>query len=192
MENPSNFNKRIYTARGFVSDLRFLISHMPQIRKVMKAPAINKTFLEKIMTVVTAVNGCVYCSWFHAHQALASGISEEELRNLVRMQFKQDATDFEVPALLYAQHYAETDRHPEAEMEKRLELFYGRETAAHIRLIIRMIFFGNLGGNTFDAFLSRWKGRPAQNSNVLFEFLFFIFGAPFLLPLLPAVKKYRG
>jgi len=55
-----------------------------------------------------------------------------------------------------------------------------------------MIFFGNLSGNTFDAFLSRLKGKKAINSNVIFEALFFIINAPFMLPLLPATKKYRN
>ena len=163
-----------------------------KLSAVMKDPAITKAFMEKIMTVVTAINGCVYCAWFHANQALSSGISQEELRNLVKMQFEQDASDFEIPALLYAQHFAETNRQPQPEMEEKLVQFYGPQTAAHIQQIIRMIYFGNLSGNTFDAFLSRLKGKPAASSNPLFEFIFFIFSAPLLLPLLPTVKKYRA
>ncbi len=185
------FNKRIYTTYTFTADLVYLFTHIKQIRATMRDPAITRAFMEKIMTVVTAVNGCVYCRWFHARQALASGVSAEELRDLVRLQFRADAASSELPALLYAQHYAETERHPEAEMEAQLVVAYGDRTAAHIQLIIRMIYFGNLSGNTFDAFLSRLKGQPAAGSNPLFELLFFVFGAPLLLPLLPAVKKYR-
>jgi len=54
-----------------------------------------------------------------------------------------------------------------------------------------MIFFGNLIGNTFDAFLSRLKGNKAQNSNAVFEFFFFMANAPFMLPLTPFMKKYE-
>ncbi len=54
-----------------------------------------------------------------------------------------------------------------------------------------MITFGNLSGNTFDAFLSRFKGIKAEGSNPFFEFVFFLFGAPFLLPLLPSYARIK-
>ena len=110
---------------------------------------------------------------------------------MLNLQFHSDASDFEMLALLYAQHYAETNRNPDKEMTEKLMNFYGEKTAKHIILIIRMIFFGNLSGNTFDAFLSRFKGKKAPKSNIIFEFFFFILNIPFLLPLMPVVKKYR-
>ena len=143
------------------------------------------------MTVVTAVNGCTYCTWFHAKQAVSSGISENEVKNMLNLQFKADASDFETLGLLYAQHYAETNRNPDKEMKDKLFEYYGGKIANDIILIIRMIFFGNLQGNTFDAFLSRLKGNKASNSNVIFEFIFFLINAPLMLPLIPFTKKYR-
>ncbi len=187
-----NFNRKIYTFKLLMSDLRFLISNIPKISAAMKNKKIGKAFMEKIMTVVTAVNGCSYCAWFHAKQSLASGISENEVKKMLNLQFKADAKDFEVLALLYAQHYAETDRNPEPEMTEKLNNFYGEITANHIFLIIRMIYFGNLTGNTFDAFLSRLKGKKALKSNVVFEFFFFLVNIPILLPILPFTKKYRN
>ncbi|NLM00837.1 MAG: carboxymuconolactone decarboxylase family protein, partial [Treponema sp.] len=53
----------------------------------MKNANLGEQFMEKIMTVVTAVNGCVYCSWFHAKQAAQSGISQEEITNMLKLQF---------------------------------------------------------------------------------------------------------
>ena len=141
------------------------------------------------MTVVTAVNGCKYCEWFHAKQAVAVGISKDEVKNMLSLQFNADASDYEMIGLLYAQHYAETDRQPDAEMTEKLVQFYGQETAHHITLMIRIIFFGNLSGNTFDAFLSRLKGVKAENSSVLFEFLFSLINAPVLIPLLLLSNK---
>jgi len=185
------FDRRIYTFSLLISDLGYLFSHISQITGAMRNPKIGKAFTEKIMTVVTAVNGCVYCAWFHAKQAVASGISEDEVKNMLNLQFKADATDFEIPALLYAQHYAETNRNPDAEMTQKLVDFYGPKTAGHIVTLIRMIFFGNLSGNTFDAFISRLKGNKAPGSNVVFEFFFFLINIPFLLPILPFTKKYR-
>lgn len=185
------FDRKIFTFRLLLKDLGYLLSKTPLLIKTMRDEEISKPFMEKIMTVVTAVNGCSYCTWFHAKQAVASGISEDEIKNMLSLQFNADASDDEIVALLYAQHYAETNRKPDPEMTAKLTEFYGEAKAARIMLVIRMIFFGNLAGNTFDAFLSRFKGIKAQNSNVIFEFFFFLFTAPFMAPLIPKTKAYR-
>ncbi len=91
----------------------------------MHDQAISRAFMEKVMIVVTAVNGCVYCEWFHAKAAVSSGLSPAEIKNILQLQFQADAADSELPALLYAQHYAETDRQPDPEMTRRLVEFYG-------------------------------------------------------------------
>jgi len=184
-----NFTRKIYTTSLLFKDLGFLLVNTPQIIAALRNKKIGKVFMEKIMTVVTAVNGCRYCEWFHAKQAASCGISNEEIKNMLNLQFKADASDFEILGMLYAQHYAETDRNPEKKMTDKLIDYYGPETANHIILMIRMIFFGNLSGNTFDAFLSRLKGNKAQNSNVVFEFFFFLINAPIMVPLLILIKK---
>lgn len=149
---------------------------------------LSRAFIEKIMLVVTTINGCPYCAWFHAKNAISSGISSQELKDILDLQFDTSADPFEVPALLYAQHCAETNRQPDPEMDQRLVDFYGEQTAGHIRQVIQMIFFGNLAGNTFDAFISRLKGHKAPNSNALFEAVFFVVSAPILLPLMPVIR----
>ena len=185
-----DFDRKIYTFRLLLSDLAFLSRNIVNVFAAMQNKKLGKVFMEKVMTVVTAVNGCTYCTWFHAKQAVSSGISETEVKNMLNLQFEADASDFEVTALLFAQHYAETNRNPDKEMTKKLFDFYGEKTAKHIILMIRMIFFGNLSGNTFDAFLSRLKGKKAKNSNVVFETLFFIVNAPFM-DIGLALNKYR-
>ncbi len=185
------FDRKIYTFGSLHKDLGYFIINFPSIISAMRNKEIGKVFMEKIMTVVTAVNGCTYCTWFHAKQAAACGISDDEVKNMINLQFEADASDFQLTALLYAQHYAETDRNPDADMKKKLFDYYGEKTAKHIIIIIRMITFGNLSGNTFDAFLSRIKGNKAENSNVIFETIFFILNSPIMLPMLPFTKKYR-
>jgi AhpD family alkylhydroperoxidase len=185
------FDKRIFTAGTLITDIGFLSYKLPEMVGLLRDKKISKALIEKIMTVVSAVNGCTYCTWFHAKQAISSGISEEEVKNMLNLQFHADASDFELLALLYAQHYAETNRNPDNEMTAKLFEYYGITTAKHITLIIRMIFFGNLLGNTFDAFLSRLRGNKAQNSNGAFEAIFFIFTAPFMLPATLLSRKYR-
>ncbi len=184
-----DFHKRIFTAGTFFKDIGFLIIHTPQIIAASHDKEIGKAFREKIMTVVTAINECTYCTWFHAKVAVESGISENELKNLLNLQFQADAAEREIPALLYAQHYAETNRNPTPEMTEKLYSFYGEKTALHIILFIRMIFFGNLSGNTWNAVMNRLKGNPAKDSSIFFEMFFFLFAFLFMLPAMVIVKK---
>jgi len=106
------FDRRIFTFKSLLQDLRFLTLRFPQIILLLRDKKISRQFIEKIMTVVSAVNGCTYCSWFHARTAALSGISKEEVKSMLNLQFKADASDFELLGLLYAQHYAETNRNP--------------------------------------------------------------------------------
>jgi AhpD family alkylhydroperoxidase len=167
------FDKKIFTSKIFFKDIGFISKQLPRITRVLRKKEISKAFIEKIMTVVTAINGCTYCTWFHAKQAASSGISEEEVKNMLNLQFQADASDFEVPALLYAQHYAEANRKPDGEMTAKLFDFYGEKTTENIILFIRVIYFGNLIGNTWDAVVSRLNGNHAEKSSLLFE-LFFV------------------
>ena len=183
-----NFRKRTFTPRVFFNDILFFLSHMPRIIGILGNESVSKTFVERIMTVVTAVNGCVYCSWFHAKQAVAIGISGDEVRDLLNLQFHTHAPREEVPALLYAQHYAETDRHPDATMTDEFYEYYGEETATDLYFSMRMIYFGNLFGNTWDAVISRFRGHPAKEGNVAFEIVFFVLAFVFMTPAMVLIK----
>lgn len=185
------YKKRIYSPELFMEDLAFLARNFPGIIAAMRNKQLGRSFMEKIMTVVTTINGCIYCSWFHANQAASSGISQEEIQDLFELQFQKKASEFELPALQYAQHYTETNRKPVPEMKQRLVEFYGEKNAHHIELFIRMIYFGNLQGNTFDAFPARLRGEKIPGGNPLFEFFFYIINFPLMLPLFPFVYRFR-
>jgi len=182
------FGRKIYNLKLLVTDILFLLKALPKFKALKKDIAMTEVFREKIMTVVSAVNGCIYCKWFHAKMAVKSGIPAADVKKLLVAQFDTVATDFEINALLFAQHYAETNRNPDSEMHKRLIDFYGEKTADNILTVIRMIFFGNLYGNTLDSFVSRLKGVKAENSSFLFESLFFIFNFPIYLVLKASAK----
>ena len=187
------FHKRIFSAETFLRDVGYLLVRSPRIIGALRNPEIGSALREKLMLVITAVNECGYCSWFHAKQAVASGIPEAEVMDLLKLQFVASASAFELTALLYAQHFAETNRRPDAEMTARLFARYGDKTAKHIILLIRMIFFGNLFGNTWDAVLSRFKGKPAEQSNVIFECVFFAFVFWFMwIPPLLTKRKVKA
>lgn len=183
------FKRRIFTPGILAGDIWFMLRNIGKFIAYRKNPTFSRAFLEKIMSVVTAVNGCVYCSWFHAREATAAGISQEEIDDLFQLQFDTEADDFELPAMMYAQHFAETGRNPDAEETAAFVNYYGTETASQIMLFIRMILLGNLLGNTYDAFLSRLKGSPAPGSSAVFEFFFFIFAFPLMFPASLLMKR---
>jgi AhpD family alkylhydroperoxidase len=164
----SYFEKRIYRPRTLIADLKEMLTHMDDLRAAARADRVDRAFAERIMLAVTEVNGCRYCSYGHTRAALHAGVTEEELQSLKIGDF-DSLPDEQRVALLFAQHYAEQGGHPDPEARERLVATYGEETASDILAYIRMITLGNLLGNTFDAILSRFAGRPAEDSSLLSE-----------------------
>ncbi len=141
------------------------------------------------MTVTTAVNECTYCAWYHAKAAVASGIDAEEVKSLLDLQFQATASDFEIMALLYAQHYAETNRQPETHMTARLFDTYGQRTANPHHAGNPNDLFRQLAGKHLGRSPSRFKGRPAPESNVAFELAFFLLTFWFMVPAMWLMKS---
>lgn len=106
------------------------------------------------MLAVTAVNGCRYCSYYHTRQALKSGIAAEEISSLLAGDVANCPQD-EAIAVAYAQHWAESNAHPDPEAVKRLRQTYGHERTEVIHLILRMIRMANLSGNSWDYLIYR-------------------------------------
>ncbi len=162
------FNKRLFTLATFVASVRDLFAHLDDLHGAVRQRRVSRAFSEKIMLTVTRVNGCRYCSYAHTRMALKSGIHETELLQLMGGEFK-GVPAHEVTALLFAQHYAEQHDRFEPDAWQRLVDVYGSEAARDMLAYIRMITFANLIGNTFDAVLSRFAGRPAPDSRFLEE-----------------------
>jgi len=107
------------------------------------------------MLVVTEVNGCRYCSYYHASSALAVGVTQQELVELLKGAIPAGTPPEELPALVYAQHWAETGTSPDSKAVRRLMVTYGQQKVNAIHIILRMIRLGNLLGNTGDYILYR-------------------------------------
>jgi len=159
------FRRRIYRSpAALVADFRYMLAHRALIRRAMRQ-LISPAFRERLMMVVTEVNGR-YCSYYHAREALQSGISAVELAALLAGQIPADAPAGEHVALAYAQHWAETDAHPDPEAVQKLIETYSEEKAAAIDIVLRMIRIGNLLGNTADYLLYRLSfGRLGVREN---------------------------
>jgi AhpD family alkylhydroperoxidase len=149
------FKRRIYRSpTQLIADFRAIIRRRKEIRTPMRREVIDAAFRERLMLVVTQVNGCRYCSYGHARLALTEGVSQEEIEALGQGMFAGSPAE-EVPALLYAQHWTEADGEPDQAARQRLVEQYGEEVAAGIELVLRMIRTGNLLGNTWDYVLYR-------------------------------------
>jgi AhpD family alkylhydroperoxidase len=185
------FHKRFHTPRTFLRDLRDIVAHMPEFKDTVRGGRVSRALAEKIMMAVTQVNGCRYCAYFHTRMALREGIPPDELEKLLALELGHFPQE-EAVALAFAQHWAETGGHPDPEAERRFREQYGARTSADILNWMRMIQFGNLAGNTVDAFLSRLQGAPARESNPLGEFVLFVLCAPFTLPLLGPMRRSRA
>ena len=167
MKKREPFNRRAYhNFRQFFNDASSIMKQRKQIKSTMNDGQISYAFRERLMLTVTEVNRCRYCQYAHAKMALEAGLTQEEINALSAGTF-QDCPEEEVPALLYAQHWAETDGEPDEEAHQKILNIYGTEKVQEMELVMRMIRMGNLSGNTWDHFLNRisfghW-GKSAQN-----------------------------
>jgi AhpD family alkylhydroperoxidase len=147
------FHRRFYAHLGeFSEDFRYMLTHRSLIRRAMRE-LIPVDFRERLMMIVTEVNGCRYCSYYHAKQALSSGVPAAQLRELLAGSVPQDAPAEELPALLYAQHWADSNAQATPTASQHLREVYGDEKTEAILIILRMIRIGNLLGNTADYWL---------------------------------------
>ena len=158
------FPRRTYRSfRTLSADLGY-ISRRRRLVRIAFRQQLTPAFRERLMLAVTAVNACRYCSYFHAGEALRSGVPEEQLKALLAGEIPGDVPAEERVALLYAQHWAESNAQPDPGAVECLVEHYGAEKAEAIHLALRMIRMGNLLGNSGDAVLyylsfGRW-GNP--------------------------------
>jgi AhpD family alkylhydroperoxidase len=149
------YYKRTYrNPREFFSDQIFLLKKWGRIRDLMRKKMLSGAFRERLMLSVTSVYGCRYCSWAHTREALKSGITQEEATRLLKGSV-DSCPEEEAIAVLYAQHWADSDTRPDQEAISKLVETYGLDKAEAIDLVLRMVRVGNLTGNTWDAFLAK-------------------------------------
>ncbi len=138
------------------------------ISKAKKAGELSSEFFERIMLAVTEVNGCVACSYAHTKMALEAGMSNEEIQKILEGEF-DNVPEEEIPAVLFAQHYADTRGNPSKESWERIVETYGLQKAEGILGAIRMIMIGNAYGIAWSSFSGRFKGKADKRSSLLYE-----------------------
>ena len=173
--NNHFFTKRAFNFHSFMKTIKLLIGNRRSIIDTMKSKRISNEFSERIMLAVTAVNGCRICEWAHTKMAIESGCTEEEITNILDLDFKGLKKE-EITALAFAQHFAESKENPSKKAIVSLLKEYGNQKAVDIINHCRMITIGNLMGNTIDAFNSRIDGIQVVDGSFFFEFLVYMIG----------------
>jgi len=151
------FHKRTYASVSeFLDDVRYMMRNRGQIRAAMQL--MDVAFRERLMLAVTQVNECRYCADFHGKLARKSGLSDDEVQQLLEGIADQCPPE-EITAILYAREWAEAAGRPDPESRHTLVETYVAAKAAAIEIILRMINVGNLSGNTFDYIRYRISGQ---------------------------------
>lgn len=159
----NKFRRRTYQGFGeMLTDVAWPLRHRARLRQAMGAGLVSPQFRERLMMVVTAVNECRYCAAYHTRESLRVGLETNEIRAMLAGDLAT-APEEELPALLYAQHYAETNGRPDAIARHSLQTTYGQSRAEAIETVLRLIRTGNLLGNSTDWLLfkvsyGRWGG----------------------------------
>lgn len=178
-----SLNPRIFTISQFyriLTDALGIAGTLYQAKKI-SPPPVSKAFRERIMLAVTQVNGCSLCSYAHTSIAVSSGIEPEEIASLLGGDFTS-APPKELKALLFAQHFAETNGHISPEALDQLYRYYSGNSAKVILAYIKIIVLGNVLGIQLDAIRRRLKGKALKGSYWYRE-LGILTGVIWLLPI---------
>lgn len=138
------------------------------VRHFARLRAGDEQLTERIMLAVTAVNGCAVCAYGHTRFALGAGLSRVEVRQLLG-GVAAGVPDDELPAIAFAQHYAETCGHPDPAAWWHLVHEHGQDRALGILAATRMIMWGNALGIPWSGLLSRLRGAPYPRSSLHHE-----------------------
>lgn len=174
-----DFSKRSLSWRSLGNLLLTIFSHFRSLGSLRKNPPLSPAFQERILLAVTSVNNCRYCSFFHTKMALEAGCNEQE----IQMVLDHDIScvdPHEAPALVFAQHFADSHESPSREALKSLVNFYGLHRSHQIIASCLMITVGNLFGNTIDAYIARSQGVSVSQGNRWMEGLLYYLVAPYL------------
>ncbi|HKK94774.1 MAG TPA: carboxymuconolactone decarboxylase family protein [Anaerovoracaceae bacterium] len=164
------YNKRIASVneyfRYYFDSAYSAINMATRDKKIL-----TQDFIERIMLAVTEVNGCKVCSQAHVKMALESGMTDEEISELLSNEKDQVPEDQSV-AVMFATHYADKSGKPDKEITDILYDKYGKKLGKSIIAVCRIIMVGNVFGIAMDTI---------KTSNKLRE-LAIILGSVILVP----------
>lgn len=171
---------KTFSTGFFYQQIKVVVDCFGDTQKARKSGDIDKAFYEKIMLAVSQVNGCRMCSYLHTKNAIDAGASEEEINAMTSGELG-DLDHDESLALMFAQHYADSNGKYDPQTFKKVEDHYGVEKARYILATIKAIMVGNIHGIAMDGFKSRLKGKKVEGSKLRNE-MGILFGIVVLIP----------
>ena len=175
------FRKRTFSLPLYVRSLAAVMTASPVLVRALIRPRISRALREQVMLGVTSVNDCRYCHWGHTALALRTGVDLAALRQtLGRGSLSTDSTPGQV-AIWYAQHVASGHGDTGPGAERALAAAWTPDERAEIKAYITAITFGNLTGNSADAWLARLHGVPVEGGHPAGEAIAALAGLPALL-----------
>lgn len=178
----STLRKRILTPANLPGVTLAVAWSLPALARAARNPAVSGRLREQVMLAVTSVNDCRYCCWAHTGLALAEGVDLDALQAVLDQGVDPDRDDRTARAILFAQHFADTERRPEPAAQQAFEAAFSARERDEILAYIHIIYLANLGGNTVDALLARLRGNRVEGSQLPVELVTaLVAAAPLLL-----------
>jgi AhpD family alkylhydroperoxidase len=180
------FSKQTFSLPLLARSLAAATVRVPVLVVALVRPATSRALREKVMLAVSSVNDCRYCSWVHTELALANGVDLAGLQEVLDHETFGEVASGEATAILFGQHFAATARQPTAEARAALAREFTIYQRAEIMAYIHGIYFLNLSGNSYDAWLARFAGQKVETGHPTAEAV----AALLLAPVLAVVKLF--
>jgi len=175
--------RKLYSIKEAYWVMYDLIRTAKYVKKAQKSGVLSEEMTERVMLAVTEVNNCPMCSYFHTGEALKAGLNGEEIKEILSGNTAGMPED-ELPAIFFAQHYADSRCHPSRQAWETIVKAYGIDKARGILGAIRIITLGNTFGIPAGSLAGRFKGKPDTRSSLGYELAMFIaafFYAPIVM-----------
>lgn len=175
------FRKRTFSLALYARSLAGVMAASPVLVRALIRPRISPALREQVMLAVTSVNDCRYCNWGHTALALRNGVDMNALCQMLGSRSLSADRTAEETAILYAQHVANQQGVADLSAEQVLAAAWNPVERAEIKAYITAITFGNLAGNSFDAWLARLRRVPVEGGHPVAEAIAALASCPVLL-----------
>lgn len=179
----NEFGRKLYYLKEIYFITYNAMFSIARFRFVKSKGILSEQFIERIMLAVTEVNGCEVCSYAHTKAALETGMSNNEIQNMLS-GINDDIPSNELSGIIFAQHYADSRGKPSKEALKRIIDVYGQSKAEGIVAVVRIIMMGNAYGIPWSSFINRFKGKPDERCSLIYELSIIVSTIIFLPPAL--------
>lgn len=129
---------------SYLGDLAYFLFRPVATIKMLAGRSLSGAFRERLMLAVTEVNGCGMCSYIHSREALRAGVSRDEIKHILN-GLHDDVPADQLPAVLYAQHWAETQGQVDPQAETTVRSAY---SPAEFKEILHTLHFINFWNKT--------------------------------------------